>query len=485
MRRGSRVLIAAFLLLPYLVFILRTQFFSLPSSSEVLSVLSFTVTQSALSAVVAMILGFWGSLGLIWAHTRFGEKTANKVIIILLLPTLVPALFLILSCFQIFRPFPFGFVGIVILHSIVNIGMVSVSFYLTLKNRYLRAIELAYVEGASLWYFLRRAGLRLFWPDFYSLFFYVFSLCLASFSIPLMAGKIGSTTLEVLIFEKIRIDGNLGEAVSLSLLQLLMLMALAFLVKLKSYSVEQRWSNLTLLAHGHGLIIPLACALISIVGLLMGLANGIKQISDYPLLIQGLPSLVLGSFFVSLGTGFVCLLGLLLIAYGLPHMTYRWFLFSFVAPSTALVGFSMFLLRVQFANLDYVFIILGLSILILPVLFRFRWANFIDGLSLQIETARTLGAGWNLIFFKLIYPQVIAEAGFLAGLAGLWASGDFAVSKIVSGRNLTLAMHINSMVSSYRINPAIAISWILIVVGGSVGMFFWGMGRVVSEESYS
>ena len=173
MRACTRVLVAGFLLLPYLIFILRTQLFSIPDAAEIVKVLSFTVSQALLSAVVSIILGFWGALGLVWTFSRFGEKIAKRAIIVLLLPNLVPALFLILSCLQIFKPFPFGLTGIVILHSIVNVGTVSVSLFLTLRSRHVRAIELAYVEGASLGFFLRRAGFRLLLPDFYSLFFRV------------------------------------------------------------------------------------------------------------------------------------------------------------------------------------------------------------------------------------------------------------------------------------------------------------------------
>ncbi|MDZ4660945.1 MAG: hypothetical protein SGJ18_04925 [Pseudomonadota bacterium] len=490
MRALSRVLIAVLLLFPYLIFIIRTQSFSFPEITEVANVLSFTLTQAFLSALASVILGVWGALGLVWVFSRFGEIFVNRVTFFLLLPNLVPALFIILSCFQIFKPFPFGMTGIVILHSLINVGTVSVSIFLTLRSRFGRTIELAYVEGASLWFFFRRAGVRLLSTDLYSLFLYVFSLCFASFSVPLMAGKIGSNTLEVLIYEKIRVDGNLAQAIGLSLVQLLMLMGLTLMGKLKIFSTGVResnykWSNLKLLSRGSGLLMPVGCVLVSLSGLFTGLLSGIEQIRSTPALVQGLPTLIMGTFLISIGTSIFCIFGLLIVAYGLPHSTFRWFLFSFVAPSSALVGFAMFLLKRNNNNIEFIYIILGLSILILPVLYRFRWANLIDSLEPQIETARTLGASWNLIFTKLVFPQVIGEAGLLAGLAGIWASGDFAISKLVSGKNFTLAMHIDSLMSSYRINPGVTLAWVLIIVGVSVGMFFWGIGRVLGEKSYS
>jgi thiamine transport system permease protein len=78
-----------------------------------------------------------------------------------------------------------------------------------------------------------------------------------SFSVPLVVGGARGTTVEVLIYEKIRLSGHWSEAIILALLQSVFIFTLAFIVQKSKVPRIQRWARLDLIGQSSGVVLSL------------------------------------------------------------------------------------------------------------------------------------------------------------------------------------------------------------------------------------
>ncbi len=105
-----------------------------------------------------------------------------------------------------------------------------------------------------------------------------------------------------------------------------------------------------------------------------------------------------------------------------------------------------------------------------------------QSLDLQRQMAEVLGADRWLIFKKVEFPQLIKRASFLSGLVALWMAGDFAISRILAPRDLSLSLMTETLLSSYRISQASILSVLIFIVGVLMFLFYLGVGRVLSRK---
>src|SRR5690606_13565770 len=117
----ARLFISLLLVSPLLILILKVEEWSWPTGADFYTALTNTVIQSLLSAIFALLLGGWGAMGLLTLG-----KSRPYVAVGLLLPTFLPTLFVLLACFQVFQPFPFGMTGIVLVHTLIYSGLLAV-----------------------------------------------------------------------------------------------------------------------------------------------------------------------------------------------------------------------------------------------------------------------------------------------------------------------------------------------------------------------
>jgi thiamine transport system permease protein len=71
-----------------------------------------------------------------------------------------------------------------------------------------------------------------------------------------------------------------------------------------------------------------------------------------------------------------------------------------------------------------------------------------------------------------------------AGLASLWAVGDFALSSMASSNEFTLGLLIKTLMGHYRIDAAQVLALPLLIVGLICFLIFAGVGRVLSRKSF-
>ncbi len=478
-RQAFAYSILFFFLSPFLILIWKFPLHPQFDFSEFAWALKNTLMQAGLSAVGSLLLGTWAALGLI----SMGPRVKKILEVICLVPNFLPPLFTLLIIFYWVDPFPTGFIGIGLIHSVINFGLVAVSLSRTIESKLGGMAELAAIEGSSRFHFLKNVFIPTLKNDYAELFLFVFSICFVSFSIPLIVGGGKGTTLEVLIYEKIRLSMDWGGAVLISILQFLILAFFArWFVRIKILtSVTPRQIRWLGFKSGAGLI--MLFAILFVVGYLDSILAGAKAAEQFldwkDALIKG----TLGTLFIGFTTGALILFLLISITFSMGFSWLRRWLQSYIAPSTTLTGFAFLVLGPNEGFLSYFKIPLALALIFCGVLYRMGWESEVQRLSGQVATAEIIGASrWNTFKF-ILWPQVEQRALLLAGLAAAWACGDFALSRILAYNDMTLALMTETLMSTYRLGLASLLSVAVLLSALFCFFTFWGFGYVYRRKS--
>lgn len=438
--------------------------------------------QAAGSATFSLLLGLWGATGLL-RLSSWGRPHWRAVLeIFLLAPNFLPAIFTLLAVLNVVDPFPMGRPGIILVHTVLNWGLVAVLLAGLLEKKVGPYAELAWIEGASRWRFLRVGVLPLLRKDLLLLWVFVFVICFGSFAVPLVVGGGRGTTLEVLIYEKIRLSTDWSQAVAVAALQTVFLFLLSWVATRGQAEPEVRPASLPLFQSWSGLLVILAGSAFLLLGYAQGFFEGLSQAGHFWELREEIWWAVLGSLSLSLGTGFLCLGLLALVARLEPSRGFEIFLRGYSAPSQALTGFAFLVLTPNEGLWPFVKIPVALALMSLPTLWRMGGESALEGLRRQRDVARTLGASENEIFRFITWPQIHGKILRLSGLATVWACGDFAFSRILAHRDLTIAMMTETLMGSYRLGLATLMSVLLAIVALVALALLWGVGRVLGRR---
>lgn len=477
--RKSNILsipIILFFASPYLVLFIYFAFasgFNLNLSSDFQEAFNFTLLQALTSSFIATLLGVAGSFGLLGLKSVFLRW-------FVLLPSAVPVLFVILSALNLV-PSLSGFWGIVILHSMINIGLVAVAFESILIEKVGSYLELARVEGASLSRMIFKIIIPVLKKEIILIWLSIFAFCFTSFAVPLIIGGSRSTTIEVLIYELIRVDSNWADASIIAGLQSLFILVLTFAIVRTETEFTSRSVRLSFLGIKPLSILIFFPSVVLVVGLLVELVPGFSQLfREIPL--SELATLAKNSFVISILTSVLCLALLVAIAIAQPVGATRKIILGFLAPSSILTGFALLIIWRDVGAASFVKISVGLTLLFTPILYRLGWDAKLLQLRGQIQTASSLGASRFLIFKKILWPQLQPTAAKLSALAAFWAWGDFALSKMVAERTLSVALLVQSLMGSYRLNSATALVWLMLVGSGITYFIVWSLVNVASRK---
>ncbi len=371
----------------------------------------------------------------------------------LILPAAVPALVPILTWLDLFPGWR-GLTAVIFVQAIMNAGLVAVSLARGLESRWAGAVELAIAEGASPRMIWRRALLSGLSGELRQGFTFVLAVALTSFSIPLVLGGRQAINFEMGIYQALQLEMNWSAALSLSLIQLLLLV---FLVTLLRPRGEDQMATRARLREHLGSRWSLALGLLpaaAMLGTLLARAGiGVAQFD--PTLWRELPRAILASGLVAFGTSVFVALGLWLVARGLPDQRERQWLSAYTTPSAVLLGFATLALGEGHGfEMDLLRIIVGCSLMFAPALWRWRIAPRLAELDRQVEVARCLGARDSLIAARVVVPAIRNDLAWVAGLAAFWAWGDFALSSVVAGRSQSLALVARDLMQAYRLEAA-------------------------------
>ncbi len=464
-RNLLRIGLVLFLLFPFIFLVTQFRFHGMPDWGELRWAFKNSFLQAFFSAFVSMLLGLWAALGLL--SFRDGNRRHWRMVleILCLLPNFLPPIFILLATLNVIDPFPMGIVGIVFIHTLMNFGLVAVLLAGLIENKVGGVIELAYVEGASRFKFIHKGLLPMIKKDLWLLGLFIFVVCFGSFSVPLIVGGGKGTTMEVLIYEKIRLSNDWGDAVFLAFLQSSFIFLLSYVAGKGKGTNRTRLANLNLIRMPSGIGIILGISLLYLAGYVQGFIAGISMVSTFYDVQSAILWNFLGSLAVGLSVGALCYAGLMLIAFLWPKQWFEKFLNGYVAPSTSLACFAFLILGPNEGVFPFIKIPLALTILSLNGLFRMGWDGELHSLQSQMTVAYSMGASSKQIFKEILFPQLSARAGILAGIASIWACGDFAVSRILAHRDLSIAMMTETLMSSYRLNQATVLSLLIVVAG--------------------
>jgi thiamine transport system permease protein len=477
------VLVIVIFILPFLTLISKIGLAGNINSVDFFWALKNTLFQSFFSSGFIVFFGVWGALGLLFLEKK-ATKNYSAIESLLLVPNTLPSLFIILSALYIISPFPFGRSGVILVHTLINIGLASYTIKNLIKSKVGQMAELALIEGASFWSFLWTGILTFLKSELFFIYIFFFSVCFASFQIPLVLGGSSGTTLEVLIYEKILIDNDLAQALSLTLIQSLSVLLLTYFTKVSTAPLSYTEAQFQLIEKPSGIFLPFLATLIVLIAPIKAIPNGFFQIQAIHFPFSDLPLLIIQSFLISFGTGILIFFFGMCTGYFVEKNYFQKFFQSYLAPSPVIMGvfiysFSYFYKLPAFLSLAFI-----LSILWFSNLYRLYISPSLSALKTQCQVAKTLGASPRLIFFSITLPQIASSLGRAAALAALWASGEFALSSFISGEDFHLAMVIKTLSSHYRLSSSLLLSWILLAVGVGCYLIFIGVSRVISRKSF-
>ena len=475
-----RLVLGIFLLAPYIIWIFRIPQWTVPDAHEWWPALTTAIGQATLSAACALVVG--GILFMALQGWR-ASRVRTLVEFALLLPNMVPPLFLALGLLNIVSPFmafPYGVGAVILAHVILNSGLVAISLDRLIHSRLGGMAEVCWLMGAPKKMFWREVAWPYLRADLACLFLFVFSMCFTSFSLPLLLSGDRASTIEVLIYDMIRIEGRWDKAVLLAATQALVLLGLAWLLPQPFWPPRPTRRDLSYLSWARARWIVVIPALILFIGWVAGAVRGARAPWAQGVL-STLPQATLMTFILAFAVGLLHLILFLLIAFVSPHRSLRRFLNGYLSPSPVITGFALLLIPGEGEVLNTLKIIVALTMISLPLLYRWIVHSALAGVTGQVAMARTLGASWTDILFQVVWPQIYSPVMRACGLAALWASGDFALTGILGNGLLTLPLVMENLVGNYRMEQAGLLLVPLVIVGLGTYYLFVRVGRYVAS----
>lgn len=477
---GVIAVVGALFLFPYVVLLLfsngRT---ALPDGF--LELVGRSVLQAGVSGVLAVFVGLAGVPFLLKTY-QFKRSLIGLAEGAAFLPIVVPGGVAVLAMLELF-PGLRGLWAIVLAHSFMSCGFISVVISRLVRDRIGASLELAWVEGASQGFIWCRGILPKIKGDLFRMWLTVFASSLASFSVPLLLGGTRAYTFEIAIYQAVRLKSDWGIAAGLSLFQLGILLIFLFLFHGNPVAPRIRFESKIRSGQSGALgsfwgVGPLYAGTVAcLYSLLRHPVDGWAQLKNLQLIEnwQEFLTALQGSFLAAVGAGLLTAICLLVLGLSLPGERVRKWLSAYVAPSTAVTGFSVFLLgwgNSSSFSLDVIRIAVASTFLFAPVLWRMRWDDEVGQIQSLVNTAETLGANSDIILKRIVLPRFLPIAFWSGGLVAFWVWGDYAISSVVASRNMTLGLLAKSLMESYRLEAAALVFLVTLVFGGITYFFF-------------
>jgi thiamine transport system permease protein len=455
--------ICFFLLSPCFVLLLLTTNWALPQWNELFWALSNSFIQAFFSALLTLSLGFVVALGHIKIpDTRFIVRSIFETLC--LITQFIPVIVSLVAVLNLIQPFPMGTVGVITVHAFLNFGLAAILLSQHMRSIWSETSNVSRTLGVGRFLFWKKVGVPQLKRELGLLFLYLFSMFFTSFSIPLVVCGGRGTTLEILIYEKMRLSTDWSAAVILAWVQIIFIFALSFLAIKARQRTTKKQADITWLGSSAGIVILVILMTGLFVGYSSGLAEGWLQrheLSTFKLdLIYGF----LNSISIGLIT-FVLVSGIfkaLTLVGQIPDWLDK-FLNGYLAPSTSLTCFAFLVVLPGEHFWSYIKIPLAFTILTIPSLYRMGFGEKLRDLKSQLEQAQLLGATGYMAFKFVSWPQIKSQARFLGALVATWACGDFAVSRILSTRDFTLGLTVQTLLSTYRMSLASLVSVLLLL----------------------
>lgn len=420
-----------------------------------------SIIQSASSAILALILAFIYTMAFFKIESKVKQRF---LVLLLLLPSLVPSLFIIISLMPIFDFLGRGLMSVVVAHGFIFSGFASLQIINSINNKCSDFVGHCYIGGVSRSQFIYKIVIPLIKRDLIYTGLIVFISAFSSFSIPLVLGSIQTTGLEVLIFEKFKVEFNLQSAFIISTLQSIFLLILSVFTirKFQDYKFKKSTGPI----YFSSSIALKFFYLIHFLFLSMYLYQIVLGLRFLNLAIEVL-NVALDSVFYTMSVAFTLASFSFLILQIYIFLFEKKILFTFfevfILPSSTLIGLSSIVL--YSGSLKFTVLIIALITLLLPWVIKIFIHPKLLNLSFQEQVSYIGGASKWQIYRYIRWPQLKNETIWSLSVLVFWAISDFTVTRIVLEKQETLSLVMYSLMSSYRLNQSVLISVVVLFLG--------------------
>lgn len=421
------------------------------SASELIWAFKNTMIQSVSSSMLSVLLGFLMAMSLI----SINKKIRRFFDVILLLPSLVPSFYIILALMKIINPFPFGNLGVLLVNVTIYFGYFTFLIVNILETQYGSFIETALVNGAKWTDLIFKILFPLMKFDLLILFILGLQIFFTSFSIPILVGAQDSLTIELLIYEKMKLGNAWAEAAIIGLIQTSILFFLTLLVKNniihnKAIKVRQKITTEFIIYAG---IFYISLIFISYFSTLIESHLFLNFINENK---QQITELLLKSFVSSLLVYFLLRYLLKITSFFYYFHPMKKFILIYFAPSVSLTCLAFLTWGSNYGVQVYFKIPLIFILLYSISLFKIGLINALDQIEPQKNIANLLGGSSWQTFQLVIYPQVKSTIINISQLGVIFYLGDFSIGKLLAFQNVNFAMLVQSLMQGYKIGIA---SW--------------------------
>lgn len=477
--------------------------------SRVFSLLQFTLYQAFLSTLLSVLVG----LALAWSLAHQSNFKGRSLLVALfssslVLPTLIVVFGLIsvlgrngwvnqLSLYLFdhsFGSYLYGLTGILVAHVYLNASFASRSLLHVFESIPREKYKLA----KSLNFTTLQRFIYVEWPalrtTLLSIASTIFLLCFTSFSIVLvLGGSPAYNTLEVAIYEAVKLDFDIAMALKLALIQLVMTTLLVLFSSnfrtgvgnVKTSTLIIPWSESKHVKRFQVAIISLF-SLFFLLPLLAIMVDGIG--ADYIRILSA--PLFIKSFFISIGLATVSSIVTVLFAiflsdtkrnfilkYRLPDSTFSKMLnvivsFSgnlYLAVPSLIMGLGFFLLSQTYEAPIAVWSTIAL--LTANVLMSLPFALAILGPAMQKTAQRYDKLVFSLNLSPLQrwayceYPYLRSSIGYVLALSFCFSLGDLGIIALFGSDDFsTLPWYLYQLMGSYRTSDAAGVALILLAI---------------------
>lgn len=462
-------------------------------------VLTFSVAQAALSTLLSLILGV--TLALALARRRFPGR--DLVLALLGTTMVIPTIVAVFAVFAVYGRSGwvaqllalagwdggfsiFGYPGILIAHVFLNAPFVARILLDSLSLVPAEQWRLASAFGftpAQVFRHLDWPVLRAELPGLAGL---VFLLCFKSFAIVLaLGGGPSRSTLEVAIYEALKIDLDFGRAAWLSLIQLAICLTMTGLLNwvLTRPPTTHTIRGLVQRPDARDAGLKLIDSVVLIAGTLFIAPLALSLLSGLGSLLAVIDDDLLRAFLTSIAISLVAASIACLLALGLASASRRW---RIVRRSPRMAAFYDFLPNTllavpPFALTAGLFLILrrfvdpsSSGLILLPLIngltaIPFAYRSLAPRLLTAEERYGRVAASLGLTGFSKLtimdWPQLKRPFGSAFALAMALSFGDFGIIALFGGQELvTLPYLLFENLGAYRLEEASAIGLVIVAV---------------------
>jgi len=477
--------------------------------NHIRSLLAFTLYQAALSTLLSLLLGTL----LAWSLAHQPHFPGRRLLLTLFSSALVlPTLIVVFGLITVlgkngwlnqllqtvwgvgFGAWLYGLTGILIAHVYLNASFASQALLHSFESIPVEKYRLAKSLGFSAWRRFVYVEWRAIRATFVRTGVTIFLLCFSSFAIVLvLGGSPAYNTLEVAIYEAVKIDFDIAFALKLAMIQL----AVSILLVLLSSSLHSTNSNLKLSfrtaswreTRGIRLVqysIILTVAFLFLLPLIATLIDGLDadfvRILSTPLFLRSLGT----SLVIALLSASITLLMALLLAdsrrnFTLSHRRPKGIFYTllglmvtlsgqlYLAIPSLILGFGFFLISLHYDAPQHFWALWALLSANVLMGLPFALALLVPAMH---QTAQrydklcfTLGIEgwqrWRLI--ELAYLR--SSLGYLFALSFALSLGDLGVIALFGDEEITtLPWYLYGLMGSYRNNDAAGVALILLLL---------------------